>query len=190
VLASARRWPAAGRWSRAGLLGLPREPPTGAVSSFPRGQLTPGSESRGDSLWSEGPHLLRILLSVCGAFVLAWLALLVFLATARPGGLAARDALRLLPDILRLVGRLAADPTLPRSVRVRLALALAYLALPIDLVPDFIPIIGYADDAIVVCAVLRSVVRRAGREVIRRHWPGTSEGLAALWQVVGLSETA
>jgi uncharacterized membrane protein YkvA (DUF1232 family) len=62
----------------------------------------------------------------------------------------------------------------------------AYLALPIDLIPDFIPIVGYADDAIIVCLVLRSVVRRAGPEAVRRNWPGTPDGLRVLWRVAGL----
>lgn len=72
-----------------------------------------------------------------------WWDLLLGLAAGR-GGLV-REALRLLPDVLRLLPRLAADRSLPRGVRVRLALLLAYLASPIDLVPDFIPVIGYAD---------------------------------------------
>jgi uncharacterized membrane protein YkvA (DUF1232 family) len=78
------------------------------------------------------------------------------------------------------VHRLAGDGTLPRVVRVRLWLLLGYLALPIDLVPDFVPVLGHADDAIVVALVLRSVVRHAGAAAIDRHWPGTPEGLAAL----------
>jgi uncharacterized membrane protein YkvA (DUF1232 family) len=61
-----------------------------------------------------------------------------------------------------------------------------YLASPVDLVPDFLPIIGYADDVVIVAATLRSVVRRAGSDAIRRHWPGTPEGLAALWRLAGL----
>src|SRR4051794_9841232 len=69
-----------------------------------------------------------------------------------------RELLWLLPGVLRLLRRLAADGTLPRGVRVRLWLLLAYLALPIDLIADFIPVLGYADDA-VVALVLRSVVR-------------------------------
>jgi uncharacterized membrane protein YkvA (DUF1232 family) len=70
-------------------------------------------------------------------------------------------------------------------VRVRLWLLLGYLAMPIDLVPDVIPVIGYADDAIVVALVLRSVVRRAGPDAVVRHWPGTPDGLAAVQRLTG-----
>jgi uncharacterized membrane protein YkvA (DUF1232 family) len=94
--------------------------------------------------------------------------------------------LRLLPDLLRLLRRLAGDHGVPRAARVRLWLLLGYLAIPIDLVPDFVPVLGYADDAIVVSLVLRSVVRRAGGPVVRRHWPGSDDGLAALGRLTGL----
>ena len=63
---------------------------------------------------------------------------------------------------------------------MRLWLLLGYLALPFDLVPDFIPVLGYADDAILVSWVLRSVIRAAGPEVVAEHWPGTPEGLAVV----------
>ena len=76
---------------------------------------------------------------------------------------------------------------MPRGVRVRLWLLGAYLALPFDLVPDFIPVIGYADDAILVAITLRSVVRRAGADAVKRHWRGSPDGLAALWRVAGLA---
>jgi uncharacterized membrane protein YkvA (DUF1232 family) len=62
-------------------------------------------------------------------------------------------------------------------VRVRLVLLLAYLLSPIDLVPDFVPVIGYADDAVIVALVLRSVLKRAGPEALQRHWPGSPAGL-------------
>ncbi len=65
-------------------------------------------------------------------------------------------------------------------MRVRLVLLLAYLALPVDLVPDFIPVVGYADDAVAVVLVLRSVARAAGPEALERQWPGTPEGQAAV----------
>jgi uncharacterized membrane protein YkvA (DUF1232 family) len=58
--------------------------------------------------------------------------------------------------------------------------------MPIDLVPDVIPIIGYADDVVVVAVVLRSVVRRAGADVVRRHWPGSEQGLAVVLRLAGL----
>jgi uncharacterized membrane protein YkvA (DUF1232 family) len=105
---------------------------------------------------------------------------------AKPARGQLTEALRLLPDLLRLLRRLAADRTLPRGVRVRLGLLLAYLAVPFDLIPDFIPVLGYADDAIIVTAVLRSTVRRAGLDAVRRHWPGTDDGFAALSRLTGL----
>ncbi|TLP63932.1 YkvA family protein [Microbispora triticiradicis] len=127
-----------------------------------------------------------LLIGVAVALLVTWIALIGMLAVVRPRGGLLREALRLLPDVLRLVRRLAADPDLPRGVRVRLGLLLAYLAFPIDLVPDFIPVLGYADDAIVVTAVLRSVVRRAGLPAVRRHWPGTDDGFATLARLTGL----
>jgi len=128
-----------------------------------------------------------LLIGIAAAVLLTWLALIATLAIMRPRGGLLREALRLLPDVLRLVRRLAADPTLPRGVRVRLALLLAYLAFPLDLIPDFVPVLGYADDAIIVTAVLRSVVRRAGLPAVRRHWPGTDDGFAALCRLTRLA---
>jgi uncharacterized membrane protein YkvA (DUF1232 family) len=132
----------------------------------------------------------RLLLGIGAALLIAWLVLLIALALARPKGGLLTEALRLLPDLLRLLRRLAADPTVPRGVRVRLWLLLVYLAIPIDVVPDFIPVLGYADDAIVVAWVLRSAVRRAGPEPVRRHWPGSPDGLAALWRLCGLPHSS
>jgi uncharacterized membrane protein YkvA (DUF1232 family) len=132
------------------------------------------------SLWWD------LLLGIAAAVLLAWLALIVALVIARPRGGLLREALRVLPDVLRLLSRLAADKTLPRGVRIRLGLLLAYLAIPIDLIPDFIPVLGYADDVIIVTAVLRSVVRVAGIDAVRRHWPGTDDGFTAVTRLTGL----
>jgi uncharacterized membrane protein YkvA (DUF1232 family) len=71
-------------------------------------------------------------------------------------------------------------------VRLRLLLLIGYLALPIDLIPDFIPVLGYADDAIIVALALRSVARTAGPEALTRHWPGTPTGLEIVQRLVGL----
>jgi uncharacterized membrane protein YkvA (DUF1232 family) len=125
-------------------------------------------------------------LGLVAAVVLVWLLLVVSLILVRPRGGLLREALRVLPGVLRLIRRLAADETLPRGVRVRLALLLGYLAIPIDLIPDFVPVLGYADDAIIVTAVLRSVVRRAGLDAVRAHWPGSDDGFAAVVRLTGL----
>ncbi|WP_041841939.1 YkvA family protein [Actinoplanes friuliensis] len=128
----------------------------------------------------------QALISVGVALLLAWVALVIALLVVKPDAGRLKEALRLLPDLLRLLRRLAADRALPRGVRVRLGLLLAYLAMPFDLIPDFVPVLGYADDAIIVIAVLRSTVRRAGIEAVRGHWPGTEEGFAALSRLAGL----
>src|SRR5437016_566510 len=105
---------------------------------------------------------LRIGLGVILALALVWLCLIVALVVVRPKGGLLREAVRVLPDTIRLLRALATDRSIAMAVRVRLWLLFVYLAVPIDLVPDFIPVLGYADDAIIVALVLRSVVRRAG----------------------------
>ncbi|MGV9977492.1 YkvA family protein [Micromonospora wenchangensis] len=127
-----------------------------------------------------------ILVGGAVAVAVSWVALLVGLLIVRPKGPLLTEALRILPDLVRLLRRLAGDRTLPRGVRVRLGLLLAYLVVPVDLIPDFVPVLGYADDAILVVAVLRSVVRRAGVGAVRRHWPGTQDGFAALCRLTGV----
>jgi uncharacterized membrane protein YkvA (DUF1232 family) len=133
-----------------------------------------------DSWWAD------LLVALAGGLLLAWLALVVALMITRPRGGMLREALRILPDLLRLLPRLAADRALPRRVRAGLAALLLYLALPVDLVPDFIPVVGYADDAIIVALALRWVVRHAGVEALRRNWPGTGDGLVVLCRITGL----
>ncbi|MGQ7297674.1 YkvA family protein [Quadrisphaera sp. KR29] len=131
--------------------------------------------------------LLAVAGGLVAALVVCWLVLVAVLWRVSRGRTGWREALRLLPDLLRLVRRLAADRSLPRGVRVRLWLLLGYLALPFDLVPDVLPVIGWADDVVAVALVLRSVVRRAGPQALERHWPGSPEGLAAVRAVCGLS---
>ena len=123
---------------------------------------------------------MRIVIGVLVALLATWLLLAGALLIARPRGAFLAEAMRLLPDTLRMLKNLATDRDVPRGARVRLWLLFVYLAIPFDLIPDFIPVLGYADDAIIAVLVLRSVVRRAGPEALRRHWPGTEDGLAAL----------
>lgn len=131
-----------------------------------------------------------ILIGLGAAILVTWVALVVFLMVARPSRGALREGLRVLPDTVRLLRRMMTDPATPRGVRFRIGLALAYLTMPIDVVPDFIPGIGYADDVIVVAAALRSAVRHAGADAVRRHWPGTADGLSALLRLTRLDREA
>jgi uncharacterized membrane protein YkvA (DUF1232 family) len=132
---------------------------------------------------------LTVLIGVVGGLLVLWVLLIAALAWVSRGQadkIRMVDALRLAPDVVRLVRRLASDDQVPRKVRVGLGLLLVYLLLPIDLVPDFIPVIGYADDAVIVMLVLRYVTRQAGKDALDRHWPGTPQGLTALRAVIGL----
>lgn len=128
---------------------------------------------------------LDLVLGVVGGLVLVWLLMVVVLWQALPADGNVQQALRLATDAVRLTRRLAADQAVSRGVRLRLWLLLAYLVSPIDLVPDFIPVIGYADDVIVVALVVRSVLRTAGSEAIDRNWTGTAEGLQAILRLAG-----
>jgi uncharacterized membrane protein YkvA (DUF1232 family) len=87
---------------------------------------------------------------------------------------------RFVPDCIVLFRRMLGDPRVPRSRKLLLALLLAYLVTPIDLVPDFIPVVGALDDAIIVALVLRALLRGAGPDLLREHWPGPAHSLDAL----------
>ena len=135
------------------------------------------------------PDWLIAVIAVIAGFLFLWLGLVIFLlAESRKASdpTTTRDLLRLIPDVVRLTKRLASDPTVPRATRVWLGILLAYLLFPIDLIPDFIPVIGYADDVLITALVLRKATQSAGTEAIERHWPGTPEGLRALKRLVGI----
>jgi uncharacterized membrane protein YkvA (DUF1232 family) len=103
------------------------------------------------------------------------------------GGLRERAArlARLVPDCAVLFSRLARDRRVRRRHKLVLVGSGAYLALPFDLVPDFIPVLGQLDDALVVSLALRSVLRAAGPELVGEHWPGTAEGLELILRLSG-----
>lgn len=92
----------------------------------------------------------------------------------------ARALAGFIPDCIVLFRRLLADQRVPRSRKLLLAALIGYLAMPFDLVPDFIPVAGQLDDAIIVALVLRTVLRSAGADLLREHWPGPDSSLNAL----------
>jgi uncharacterized membrane protein YkvA (DUF1232 family) len=89
----------------------------------------------------------------------------------------ARDVATFIPDCLILFKRLLGDPRVPRRAKAMLALLVLYLAMPLDLVPDFVPVAGQLDDAILVAVVIAYVTRKAGRAVVQELWPGSDRGL-------------
>ena len=112
---------------------------------------------------------------------------LLLLAAGRRGH--ARALAGFVPDCAVLFKRLLGDERVPRRRKLGLALLALYLATPIDLVPDFIPVAGQLDDAILVAIALRSLVRGAGPEIVRRHWPGPDESLRAVLRLAGVRAT-
>ncbi|HLA65781.1 MAG TPA: YkvA family protein, partial [Candidatus Saccharimonadales bacterium] len=89
------------------------------------------------------------------------------------------------PDIARLVHRLLGDRTVPMGPKVALGVLLVWLISPIDLIPEFVPVLGPLDDVVVAVLVLRYVRRKVGLEELRSRWPGTPDGFALLGRIVG-----
>jgi uncharacterized membrane protein YkvA (DUF1232 family) len=90
---------------------------------------------------------------------------------------------RLIPDSVGLVRGLVGDPRVPRRWRWALAGLFVYLVLPFDLVPDFIPVAGHVDDAVLVVVVMRGVLRAAGPAIVAEHWAGSQSMLEILTRV-------
>ncbi len=124
-----------------------------------------------------------LLITFAAVLLLYALLVLGLLVAGRRGD--ARAWARFVPDCLVLFKRLVCDRrvSLPRKALV-LAL-IAYLAMPIDLVPDFIPIAGQLDDAIIVAVVLRLLLRGSAPELVREHWPGPPSSLRAMLRLAG-----
>jgi uncharacterized membrane protein YkvA (DUF1232 family) len=121
---------------------------------------------------------LRWLLVGFGLFVVSW-ALLIVLAKRLPPGLA-RELVVFLPACATTMRRLRRHPAVPRSARWLAVFALLWVVSPIDLVPEFLPVIGPLDDVVVVALVLRYVARRIPPEVLFEAWPGEPRLLARL----------
>jgi hypothetical protein len=137
-----------------------------------------------DSRWAV-MEWLRGLAIVLGTLAAVWLVLIAVLWLHRPSRELVGPALRLVPDLIGLTRRLLAEPDVPWSVRVALLGLLVWLLNPIDLVPEFIPVLGPLDDVVVAILVLRHVVRRMGRSRIQQLWPGRPDSLGLLLRLIG-----
>jgi uncharacterized membrane protein YkvA (DUF1232 family) len=118
------------------------------------------------------------------ALVAIWLiAVLVLLWMGRKS--IARELITLLPNLLRLFRGLIGDPRVPRGSKALLIFGAAWLASPIDLIPEFIPGLGPIDDAVVAALVLRHLVKRAGPDVVRDHWQGDPRTIGLILRAAG-----
>lgn len=99
------------------------------------------------------------------------------------------DAAMMLPNLLKLIGRLVLDPRVPRRAKITLALAGAYAVSPIDLIPEMIPVVGWADDVLIVMFAIDALIDRAGPEIVSQHWDGPGDLLEMVRDVVGVSRS-
>ncbi len=142
--------------------------------------------SRGTVADSLAMDPISALVAALVVLALGWLLLAGFLWLHRPSRALAGPALRLVPDLVRLVRQLLADRGTPSSVRLALAGLLVYLLSPVDLIPDFVPVIGAADDLIIAAVVLRWAGRRVGLDDLRAKWAGDPAGFDLLRRLLGI----
>lgn len=127
----------------------------------------------------------RGVVAVLAGLVLTWLALVALLWIARPRDVRLVELVRVVPDIVRLCRSLVSGDDVPLGVRAATIGLLLWLVNPIDLVPEFIPVVGPLDDVVVAVLVLRYARRRLGDPELRRRWPGTDAGYRLLSRVLG-----
>ena len=120
------------------------------------------------------------------ALAVAWVALVALLFALRSPGQSVGELARVFPDSFRLAAALYRDGTLPSAVRWRLRIALLYNIQPINLIPDVIPVIGFADNVAVLAWALRGTVGIAGPSAVKRHWKGSPESLFTLYRALRL----
>jgi uncharacterized membrane protein YkvA (DUF1232 family) len=129
------------------------------------------------------------LLYSAGAILAAYLlVVLAFVVAGRRTD--ARALAGFVPDCVILFSRLLRDPRVPRRSKILVAVLVPYLALPVDLIPDFIPVAGQADDAILVALVLRILVKRTDAVVLRELWPGPDRSLLVVFRLAGVRVAA
>jgi uncharacterized membrane protein YkvA (DUF1232 family) len=128
-----------------------------------------------------------VIASIAVGVLALWLLLLILFYVLRPRNVPAREILGIVPDVLRLIRSLITDRSAPLDVRLVLVGLLAWILSPIDLIPEFIPVLGPLDDVVVAIVSMRYVRRRLGSDELRRRWVGTPEGFALLARVIGAS---
>ena len=157
---------------------MPR-PYTAALAGVPRIRW-PADGSLSLSLVSGPEWLLAILVAALAAYAVL---VVLLLALGRRGQ--GRALVAFIPDCVVLFSRLARDPCLTWPRRALLAGLGLYLASPLDLIPDFVPVVGHLDDAIITAVVLRRLLRGC-EHAIAAHWPGPAASLAVVLKLAGV----
>jgi uncharacterized membrane protein YkvA (DUF1232 family) len=125
------------------------------------------------------------IVAIVAGLVVLWIVFLGLFWALRPKGVSVREILGVIPDVLRLIRSVIGDRTAPLDVRVVLVGLLAWIISPIDLIPEFIPVLGPLDDVVVAVVAMRYVRRRLGAADLRRRWVGTDDGFAILTRIIG-----
>ena len=133
---------------------------------------------------------INLVVRVVLGLVVVWAGLVGVLWVLRPRDLALADLAAFVPDLIRLVRSLIADRLVDRRVRAALVFLLGWLISPIDLIPEFIPVLGPMDDLVVAVVVLRYVRRQLGVDALRARWSGSDAGFRLLLRLVGEGSTA
>jgi uncharacterized membrane protein YkvA (DUF1232 family) len=127
----------------------------------------------------------RVVVGIVASLIGLWVAMLVLFWALRPKGVPARQIVGVIPDVLRLLRSLIGDGSTPLDVRLVLVGLVAWIVSPIDLIPEFIPVLGPLDDVVVGIVAMRYVRRRVGIEALRARWTGTPDGFELLTRIVG-----
>jgi uncharacterized membrane protein YkvA (DUF1232 family) len=130
---------------------------------------------------------VHTLLFALAIVVGVWVVLIGALLLAGRGG-TARQVATFLPNLILLFRGLWRDPRVPRGSKLLLGFGLVWLASPIDLIPEFVPVVGPLDDAIVAALILRSVARRVGKSVLAEHWRGDPATLDTFFRLARIPD--
>ena len=128
---------------------------------------------------------VELIIGVIVGLLVLWIALLVLFFVLRPRDVPLRELLAVIPDVLRLLRSLIRDGAVPTDVRLVVIGLIAWILSPIDLIPEFIPVLGPLDDVVVAIVAMRYVRRRVGIADLEARWQGTADGFALLTRVIG-----
>jgi len=128
---------------------------------------------------------VEVLIEIAVGLILLWILFVALLWILRPRDARLADLIRIVPDVLRLARSLIGDRSVPLGVRAALVGMVAWVVNPIDLIPEFIPVLGPLDDVVVAVLVLRYVRRRLGDDQLSRRWPGSPQGYLLLGGIIG-----